>query len=191
MAAQTRNAAGFLGYVPEEPFLYDKLSGREFLEFAAEMRGPGRRRQAGPHRQGIRSLRHGRFPRRPGGDLFSRHETTPGLRLGAAARSGRAGGRRADGRAGSAERAGGEGLVAVAEPPPARPSSCPPTPWRWRKRSPIGSASSTAAACTFSARCRSCGEELSSPDSALEPLFLQLTGNHDHPPDDARNPGNA
>ena len=25
--------------MPEEPFLYDKLSGREFLEFAAEMRG--------------------------------------------------------------------------------------------------------------------------------------------------------
>jgi ABC-2 type transport system ATP-binding protein len=39
VAAQPRSAAGFLGYVPEEPFLYDKLSGREFLEFAAEMRG--------------------------------------------------------------------------------------------------------------------------------------------------------
>jgi ABC-2 type transport system ATP-binding protein len=39
MAVQTRAASRFLGYVPEEPFLYDKLSGREFLEFAAEMRG--------------------------------------------------------------------------------------------------------------------------------------------------------
>ncbi len=39
VAAQTRAASRFLGYVPEEPFLYDKLSGREFLEFAAEMRG--------------------------------------------------------------------------------------------------------------------------------------------------------
>ena len=30
--------------MPEEPFLYDKLSGREFLEFAAEMRRAGPRR---------------------------------------------------------------------------------------------------------------------------------------------------
>ena len=34
-----RHATRSIGYVPEEPFLYDKLSGREFLEFAAEMRG--------------------------------------------------------------------------------------------------------------------------------------------------------
>lgn len=32
-----------VGYVPEEPFLYDKLSGREFLEFVGEMRGLERR----------------------------------------------------------------------------------------------------------------------------------------------------
>jgi ABC-2 type transport system ATP-binding protein len=36
---QTRQAAGCMGYIAEEPFLYDKLSGREFLEFAAQMRG--------------------------------------------------------------------------------------------------------------------------------------------------------
>ncbi|MGA2064236.1 MAG: ABC transporter ATP-binding protein [Thermoguttaceae bacterium] len=36
---QPRRAAGSIGYVPEEPFLYEKLSGREFLEFAAEMHG--------------------------------------------------------------------------------------------------------------------------------------------------------
>ncbi|MCC6126777.1 MAG: ABC transporter ATP-binding protein [Pirellulales bacterium] len=34
-----RNAAQAMGYVPDEPFLYDKLSGREFLQFAAEIRG--------------------------------------------------------------------------------------------------------------------------------------------------------
>ena len=38
-----RRATHLIGYVPEEPFLYDKLSGREFLEFAAEMRGMSRR----------------------------------------------------------------------------------------------------------------------------------------------------
>jgi ABC-2 type transport system ATP-binding protein len=40
-ATRTREAARHLGFVPEEPFLYDKLSGREFLEFAADMRGFG------------------------------------------------------------------------------------------------------------------------------------------------------
>ncbi|MEN6406434.1 MAG: ABC transporter ATP-binding protein [Thermoguttaceae bacterium] len=39
VADDVRRAARFIGYVPEEPFLYDKLTGREFLEFAAEMRG--------------------------------------------------------------------------------------------------------------------------------------------------------
>ncbi len=39
LASDVRRATHAIGYVPEEPFLYDKLSGREFLEFAAEMRG--------------------------------------------------------------------------------------------------------------------------------------------------------
>jgi ABC-2 type transport system ATP-binding protein len=39
VAAETRRATQCLGYVPEEAFLYDKLSGREFLEFSGEMRG--------------------------------------------------------------------------------------------------------------------------------------------------------
>ncbi len=34
-----REAASLLGFVPEEVFLYDKLTGREFLEFTADMRG--------------------------------------------------------------------------------------------------------------------------------------------------------
>jgi ABC-2 type transport system ATP-binding protein len=39
LAGDLREALKCLGYVPDEPFLYDKLSGREFLEFTAEMRG--------------------------------------------------------------------------------------------------------------------------------------------------------
>ena len=42
----SREAAHAIGYVPDEPFLYDKLSGREFLEFVAEMRGLDRRARA-------------------------------------------------------------------------------------------------------------------------------------------------
>lgn len=42
LVADTRLATRFIGYVPDQTFLYDKLSGREFLEFVAEMRGMGR-----------------------------------------------------------------------------------------------------------------------------------------------------
>ncbi len=34
-----REAKGQLGYVPDQPELYDKLSGREFLQFVADMHG--------------------------------------------------------------------------------------------------------------------------------------------------------
>jgi ABC-2 type transport system ATP-binding protein len=34
-----REASSYVGYVPDEPYLYEKLSGRELLEFAGEMRG--------------------------------------------------------------------------------------------------------------------------------------------------------
>ena len=34
-----REASRLIGYVPDQPFLYDKLSAREFLEFVAELYG--------------------------------------------------------------------------------------------------------------------------------------------------------
>lgn len=39
LVTQTREATRLIGYVPEQPFLYDKLSGRELLQFVAEMYG--------------------------------------------------------------------------------------------------------------------------------------------------------
>jgi ABC-2 type transport system ATP-binding protein len=36
---EVRQASLSIGYVPEEPYLYEKLTGREFLEFITEMRG--------------------------------------------------------------------------------------------------------------------------------------------------------
>ncbi|HWA99139.1 MAG TPA: ABC transporter ATP-binding protein [Pirellulales bacterium] len=39
MATDSRAACQLLGYVPDEPYLYDKLSGREFLHFIAGMYG--------------------------------------------------------------------------------------------------------------------------------------------------------
>lgn len=39
VVTQTRDANRRLGYVPDEPYLYDKLSGREFLDFITRMYG--------------------------------------------------------------------------------------------------------------------------------------------------------
>ncbi len=39
VATHSREAAQLIGYVPDHPFLYEKLSGREFLRFVAEMHG--------------------------------------------------------------------------------------------------------------------------------------------------------
>ncbi len=39
LSCQSRKANRRLGYVPDQPFLYDKLTGREFLQFIAEMHG--------------------------------------------------------------------------------------------------------------------------------------------------------
>ena len=36
---QSREARQLLGYVPDQPYLYDKLTGREFLRFVVEMYG--------------------------------------------------------------------------------------------------------------------------------------------------------
>ena len=35
----SRRASRLLGYVPDVPYLYDKLTGREFLQFIADMYG--------------------------------------------------------------------------------------------------------------------------------------------------------
>jgi ABC-2 type transport system ATP-binding protein len=43
---ETREAASMIGYVPDQPFLYDKLSGREILQFVARMYGMDSRQTA-------------------------------------------------------------------------------------------------------------------------------------------------
>ena len=46
VAKETRQANRCLGYVPDELYLYDKLSGREFLQFIADLYGLGREESA-------------------------------------------------------------------------------------------------------------------------------------------------
>ncbi len=61
-AHQTREATRLMGYVPDQPFLYDKLSGRETLEFVAEMRGMSREEIATAVARAERVLPIGRVP---------------------------------------------------------------------------------------------------------------------------------
>ncbi|MGD9635780.1 MAG: ABC transporter ATP-binding protein, partial [Pirellulales bacterium] len=39
VVAEPRLAASLVGYVPDQPYLYEKLTGREFLQFVAAMHG--------------------------------------------------------------------------------------------------------------------------------------------------------
>jgi ABC-2 type transport system ATP-binding protein len=39
IATRARDTAASIGYIPDQPYLYEKLSGREFLTFVAEMYG--------------------------------------------------------------------------------------------------------------------------------------------------------
>src|SRR5690349_2143202 len=46
VARQPRQANHCLGYVPDQPYLYEKLSGREFLQFIADLYGLEREQSA-------------------------------------------------------------------------------------------------------------------------------------------------
>jgi ABC-2 type transport system ATP-binding protein len=46
VVSQPRHANQLLGYVPDEPYVYDKLSGREFLQFVADMHALGKHEAA-------------------------------------------------------------------------------------------------------------------------------------------------
>ena len=85
--ASSQQARQLLGYVPDQPYLYDKLTGREFLKFVVEMYGLERpaRRPADPRAD--RHLRDGRLRRRAVRELLARDEATGRLRLGPGARS--------------------------------------------------------------------------------------------------------
>ena len=55
--SQNNSAANrLLGYVPDVPYLYDKLSGREFLQFIADMYGLHPRTDRGQDRRADRGL---------------------------------------------------------------------------------------------------------------------------------------
>jgi ABC-2 type transport system ATP-binding protein len=52
VVTHTREATSLIGYVPDQPYLYDKLSGREILQFVSRMYGmEGRQRELAIERE--------------------------------------------------------------------------------------------------------------------------------------------
>ena len=113
VVTDTRQAVSLIGYVPDQPFLYDKLTGRELLQFVARMYGMDTDQATRAMNREIERFELAEFVERPDGNLLPRHEATNGVRLGPAAQTARAGGRRADGRPRSAQHPRGEGLAAM------------------------------------------------------------------------------
>ena len=111
VVAQARLAASLIGYVPDQPFLYDKLTGREFLQFVAQMHGLDPARASRAIDREIERFELERVCRRAHRALFARHEAADGVRLGDAQFAAGAGARRADGRARSAQHSTGEGFA--------------------------------------------------------------------------------
>ena len=110
----SQEARQLLGYVPDQPYLYDKLTGREFLRFVVEMYGLDRRRAGRADRRADRDLRDGRLRRRAVRELLAGDEAAGRLRLGAGARPQGAGRRRAAGRSRPAQRPDRQGPVRLA-----------------------------------------------------------------------------
>ena len=87
LAKDVRRAARSIGYVPEEPFLYDKLSGSRIPRVHRRNARAWPLGNGETHRPRMRVLRPGRFYRRSERDLFARHEATVDIRVGHVARS--------------------------------------------------------------------------------------------------------
>ena len=77
-----RLAASLTGYVPDQPFLYDKLTGREFLQFVAQMHGLDARSADRSIDREIERFELARVCRRAHRALFARHEAADGVCLG-------------------------------------------------------------------------------------------------------------
>ena len=61
LVTQTREATALIGYVPDQPFLYDKLSGREILQFVARMYGMDARQASSTIAREIKRFELGQF----------------------------------------------------------------------------------------------------------------------------------
>jgi len=133
VSAETRAAARCLGYVPDEPYLYEKLSGREFLEFSGEMRGLDRATIAARIARESALFDLADFL----DDLIETYSHGMRQRIVVAA-------------SGWSKTCCGRGLR------PARRCSYRRTRWPLPRKSPIGSASSTMGSCALSGPSPSC-----------------------------------
>ncbi len=109
--ASSQAARQLLAYVPDQPYLYDKLTGREFLRFVVEMYGLDRRVAVRRIGELIETFEMARLRRRSVRELLAGDEAARRLRRGPGARAAGADRRRAAGGARPAQRPDRQGPV--------------------------------------------------------------------------------
>ena len=78
--AASQEARQLLAYVPDQPYLYEKLTGREFLRFVVEMYGLDPAAGLDADRRADRDVRDGRLRRRALRELLAGDEAAGRLR---------------------------------------------------------------------------------------------------------------
>ena len=114
VVAEPVRGEGDVGYIPDRPYLYEKLTGRELLQFVANLYRPRVARLRAARARPARLLRPSRLDRRAHREPLARDEAEARDRLRARARPVAADHRRADGRPRRARAAAGEAAL----PPP-------------------------------------------------------------------------
>ena len=84
---QPREAKSRMGFVPDQPELYDKLTGREFLHFVGQLRGLRGKPLDECHRVDDSAVRSAIVRRSFDGELLPWHETASRVRRGSHPRS--------------------------------------------------------------------------------------------------------
>ncbi len=89
MQAQPLEARRHIAYVPDFPFLYDKLTAWEFFRFTGQLFQMDRRAHRGQRAETDHALPSGGFCEPPARKPVARHASARGHRVRAAARAGR------------------------------------------------------------------------------------------------------
>ena len=112
--ASSQQARQLLGYVPDQPYLYDKLTGREFLKFVVEMYGLDRQRSARRIEELVETFEMSDYADELCENVLAGDEAARGVCFGAGSRPQGAGRRRAAGRSRPAQRPDRQGPVHLA-----------------------------------------------------------------------------
>ena len=176
LAREPEAAKASLGFIPDRPFIYEKLTAGEFLRFHGGLYGLERQRHRRARARDARAVRARTLGERAGRELLARHEAAARDVRRVPASAARGARRRADGRPRSARRAADQGRVPADE--------------RARRRDPDEHAHARSRAGDVrshqhhpegqdhraAARWPSCARWRGGRDDQLTSVFLKLTG---------------